>query len=303
MQRTGHSVVEFNNLLWLIGGRNGEYLNDVWSSPDGASWTQRLANATAPAGTRFLPRAGQGCAVFDGKLWVTGGEYDAGGMADYYDDVWWSANGLAWNLATGSADFWARGFHRLVAFNNQLWILGGQTLDEFGQETLLGDAWSSGDGQHWTERSTVAGFFPRKHLCAAGWNGKLLVWSGFGYNTQGTLGLLHDAWQSTDGTLWSRVYEQGVYSPRYGAAATVHEGKLWMVGGWGKDDNGWEAPLNDVWSSGDGTTWTRILGNGSPGTQHFSNRFGAEGASLGGRIFLIGGEDPSGPVNDTWSSE
>ena len=36
--RVEHQVAEFDNKLWVIGGVDGNRLNDVWSSADGETW-------------------------------------------------------------------------------------------------------------------------------------------------------------------------------------------------------------------------------------------------------------------------
>ncbi|MCE5228936.1 hypothetical protein LLG95_04990 [bacterium] len=50
-KRFGHCLLVFNNKLWLIGGAGSnkfsdfQLKNDVWSSSNGTSWTQVVANA------------------------------------------------------------------------------------------------------------------------------------------------------------------------------------------------------------------------------------------------------------------
>src|SRR5690606_13130843 len=44
--RGSHGVVSFKKRLWVLGGMTGSgRVNDVWSSTDGVSWTQEIANA------------------------------------------------------------------------------------------------------------------------------------------------------------------------------------------------------------------------------------------------------------------
>jgi hypothetical protein len=49
--RANHSLLSFENKLWLIGGStrpfshpDGKYLNDIWISPDGINWTFQTTN-------------------------------------------------------------------------------------------------------------------------------------------------------------------------------------------------------------------------------------------------------------------
>ncbi|MEL6590088.1 MAG: hypothetical protein AAFQ68_08415, partial [Bacteroidota bacterium] len=51
--RTGHTVLEFNGKLWVIGGDSGSggRFGDVWSSTDGANWTEEVNQAPWEART------------------------------------------------------------------------------------------------------------------------------------------------------------------------------------------------------------------------------------------------------------
>ena len=81
--RDAHTTVVFNNKMWVIGGYDGAYRNDVWYSADGATWTQ----ATSAAG--WTKRTGHTSVVFDNKMWVIGG-YDGA----YRNDVWYSPSDI-----------------------------------------------------------------------------------------------------------------------------------------------------------------------------------------------------------------
>jgi|GEM_PF-1204290 len=301
-QRSRHSLASFSGYLWLIGGNDGAYLNDVWRSSNGTSWTQVLANNTAPGGTRFLPRADHNCLVFNGKLWVVGGEYDTGSGIDYFDDVWWSADGTSWNLATGSAAFWARGGHSMAVFQNKMWMFGGTTLDQDGNPLVLGDTWVSADGVNWSEKGAIVNFFPRRHSTAGVINNKMWIWGGYGKDAQGIYRPLNDVWSSSDGNIWARVSEHAAFPGRYGATVVPFNGKYWLIGGAGLDSGGWEVYRNDVWSSGDGATWTKIVDDDSENSAHFSRRVWSSSGILNGRIFLVGGDEVTGSINDVWST-
>lgn len=54
--------------VFILGGQDGTHLlNDVWSSVDGAAWTQSTAAAIWPA------RWGHTVSAYSGQLWLTGG--------------------------------------------------------------------------------------------------------------------------------------------------------------------------------------------------------------------------------------
>ena len=75
--RSTHTTAVFDNKLWVLGGYDGSYKNDVWWSPDGVTWTQATANAA------WSGRNGHTTAVFDNKLWVVGGY-----VCSYKNDEW-----------------------------------------------------------------------------------------------------------------------------------------------------------------------------------------------------------------------
>jgi hypothetical protein len=131
--RWGHSSVVHDNKMWTIGGMytdpgffNDAY-NDVWYSSNGITWQQ----ATSEAG--FVKREYHSSVSHQGKMWVIGGQFDDG-MAvgiPFYDDVWYSSDGLTWTEATGEAGWDARSKHSSVVFNGKIWVIGGYYEDMF----------------------------------------------------------------------------------------------------------------------------------------------------------------------------
>lgn len=131
--RYGHASVVFNNLMWVIGGFDGAFDNDVWSSPDGITWTQVLANGAASP-TQFSGRPGLSALAYNNALWVIAG-FDG---ADR-NDVWNSPTGVTWNQVTvPSAIFPARDSHTSVVFNNSMWVVAGNS-----PSGPLNDVWHS----------------------------------------------------------------------------------------------------------------------------------------------------------------
>ncbi|MGK4277507.1 hypothetical protein, partial [Escherichia coli] len=82
--------------------------------------------------------------AFNGQMWVLGGDtrapYNGTGPTN---DVWSSSNGVTWACLTNAAPWSARSFFGAVAFNGQMWVMGG--LGMAGN-----DVWSSSDGVNWT---------------------------------------------------------------------------------------------------------------------------------------------------------
>ncbi|HEY9072115.1 MAG TPA: Ig-like domain-containing protein [Candidatus Ozemobacteraceae bacterium] len=302
--RRGHATVSFNDRLWVIGGSDGfTLLNDVWSSADGVTWRQELAHTDTPDTTQFGGRTNHACAVFNGRIWLTGGYIDTGTGLDVTDDVWSSADGVTWRLESASAEYWARGDHQMLVFDNKLWILSGQTYDTDGRETLLGDTWVSTDGITWTERGMTTAYFPRR-LAAAGVIGNaMFIWGGYGTDAAGAAGPRHDIWRSTNGDQWILVTNAAPFAARSGAAHTVLDGTAWLIGGYGIGPSGFDDTLNDVWSSRDGVTWNLLLPHDESTTGRFSPRHQAGLGQMAGRLFLIGGEERIETLNDVWKQE
>ncbi len=70
--RNGHAAVVHGGRLWVLGGwgdaNTGEgNLNDVWSTPDGRTWSP--ATSQAP----WLPRNGHTAVSFQNRLHLLGG--------------------------------------------------------------------------------------------------------------------------------------------------------------------------------------------------------------------------------------
>ncbi|HEV7358039.1 MAG TPA: kelch repeat-containing protein [Steroidobacteraceae bacterium] len=244
--RTGHTVTAFNNQLWVIGGYDNPAnvggtatpLNDIWSSSDGVTWTQH-----APAaGTVFSPRAGHGSTVFGGKLWVVGGW--GGSASGDLNDVWFSGDGTTWVSATINAAFSARSTHRLVTFNNAMWLIAGGTV------TGLGDVWSSTDGVAWTKAQPVGQTFPaRTWHSVQVLNGRMYVVAGVSDTNYDTGVRYNDVWSSADGVSWRQETAAAPFAPRGLASVIAHNNELWLIGGFGF------GAFNDVWRSADGANW------------------------------------------------
>lgn len=185
------------------------------------------------------------------------------------------------------------------AFGN-LWIFGGNGIDQAGSSGELNDFWlycpcsgawvwtwvggaSSIDavGVYGTLGSAAAGNFPGSRLGASSWKdsyGNLWLFGGTGYSAAGAPGSLGDLWKFTPslGT-WAWIdgpdstNAVGDYGPggepgaRSGAASwTDASGNLWLFGGNGYGASGTPSQLNDLWtySTSDGT-WAWLSGASS----------------------------------------
>ena len=261
----GTSALVYDNKMWVLGvtdesGTSGGIGNDVWSSPDGITWTQVTNNAG------WKDRYSHTSVVFKNKMWVMGGQGFPDGSRN---DVWWSDDGVNWNLATDNAAWSPRYVHSSVAFDNKIWVMGGLT-----SANVVGEVWWSDDGVNWnlaTDNSPMAGIvvpiivFDNKMWMLNGAGGVWFSndgiswtqagnapWNGFMssvvYNNKiwvmgGRVpggGDFSGVWWSDDGIDWNLATDNAAWPPRNLHSSLAFDNKMWVVGG-GK--------VNDIWFS------------------------------------------------------
>jgi hypothetical protein len=173
--RSGHSIIVFNNKMWIIGGYNDTTdLNDIWSSTDGVNWIEVTEHA------QFSPRSEHASIVFDNKIWVIAGcNKNNNGSYTYKNDIWSSSDGISWETVTLSANFNARANHASIASDSTIWIIGGETNANY---PYLKDVWSSVDGILWkNETPSINDSFPyRSFHSVTKFNDKIWIIGGYG---------------------------------------------------------------------------------------------------------------------------
>ena len=93
----------------MVGGYDSSS-PDVWSSPDGLTWTEETMDAGF--------RAGEFSAiVFNNLMWVFGGWIYQNGFV-YKNEVWSSADGMTWTYR-GNAQWTGREDPDVVLFNSR----------------------------------------------------------------------------------------------------------------------------------------------------------------------------------------
>jgi len=201
--RVGHEVVVFANKLWVIAGnlQNGVNSGDVWSSPDGVTWTEVSANVPV------LPRNSHRGIEFAGEIWLTGGGVDAGnGTETGTSDILHSADGITWFQVGSGAMFPPRMRHATAVLNGRLYVIGGTDNSAYGIGAVLGDVWSSADGITWVQE-TAAGFTPRWNPAFMMHGGEMWLVGGF------RLTFLNDVWRSADGKNWGLGFSDEIVVP------------------------------------------------------------------------------------------
>jgi cysteine-rich repeat protein len=143
--RCGHTSLVFANqnreAIYVMGGSDtSRYFNDVWMSYTGTNWTRLTASASFPG--RWLHTS----LVFRNNLWVIGGHscvapagtQDPDGYGctrinkdpgNFYNDVWFSSDGVTWRASTQNAKWSPRAGHSSIVFPSKgrenIWVIGG----------------------------------------------------------------------------------------------------------------------------------------------------------------------------------
>lgn len=222
----------FDGKMWVFGGGAGTtYYNDVWYSPDGATW------ASATDSADWEARAGHTSIVFNDTLWILGGS--GSGVGAIYRDAWYSMDGVTWTCATDSAGWAARSGHTSVVFDNKMWVIGGRGA---GMGNNYDDVWYSTDGIIWTCATDSAGWEARSGHTSVVFDTKMWVIGG-----SGALGATYgDAWYSVDGATWLCATDSTEWLERATHASDTMNNKIWVIGGRDSLYN----IYNDIWCSG-----------------------------------------------------
>jgi hypothetical protein len=135
--RSDHSIIVFDDKIWVLCGQSGPNKNDIWNSCDGINW-KLIGNA--PFTARHV------CEVvnFENRIWVIGGfAFNSSGFPVLLDDVWNSCDGVKWNEVSHSHNIGTRMEHQVVAFKDQIWLIAGQCGD-FPKQSVKNDIWILG---------------------------------------------------------------------------------------------------------------------------------------------------------------
>jgi len=224
--------------MWLMGGwYNGRLKGhsasrEVWSSADGAAWTQ--ATDAAP----WSARCAGAVVEHRGRMWLLGGieNYYFGDERSVKNDVWSSADGKEWRQETAAAPWAPRAYHQAVSLNGRLYVLGGGNY--VPKHFAKNDVWSSADGVNWTCETEAAPWAARLWFSAAVYRGRMWVLGGWSKDVDNH----GDVWHSADGKTWQRLETKTCWKSRHEHSAYVFQDKLWVVGGHAR-------PLSsEVWS-------------------------------------------------------
>jgi hypothetical protein len=229
----------FQDRIWLMGGWfNGRLpghsaSSEVWSSNDGAAWEQATKNAG------WTPRLAAGAVVFKDKMWILGGteNYYFGDDKSLKNDVWYSANGKDWKLATANAGWSPRAYHQAVVHAGKMWVFGGGNYVPKYQ--AVNDVWCSDDGITWQEVTPKAPWAARLWFSSVVYRDRMWVMGGWSNNPSKNWG---DVWHSRDGKNWQQLQSEVCWKARHEHSAYVFQDKIFIAGGHAQ-------PLSsEVWS-------------------------------------------------------
>lgn len=204
-----------------------------------------------------------------------------------------------WTLVTANAGWQARDSSAEAVFHNRLWILGGW-FDSFSAPPR--DVWSSADGKQWTEVLHEAPWKFSDLPMATEFRDRLWIMGGWYNGRLEGHGATNEVWSTENGTEWELATPAAGWSPRLAAGLVTFNDKLWIAGGTENYYFGDAKSLkNDVWSSGDGKTWTveTVAAEWSPRAYH-------QMVAHDGKLWILGGGNyvpEYSAKNDVWCSD
>jgi len=212
----------------------------------------------------FSPRDTAEGVVFAGKMWLSNGYVDGGGVVR---DLWNSTDGITWTRVSDNTPYDA--YAEMTVYDGKIWAVNSSV-------------WNSTDGVNWKQIARTKPFGPRGY-------GEFVVHDGRMWQ----LGSGEDVWNTTDGVKWTCTAEHASYGERYATATSAFAGKLWVMAGATHKPN--DPPekgypklttLNDVWCSADGANWTRVLERAP-----WAPRMWSVAIVYADRLWIIGGFD------------
>lgn len=266
----------------------------------------------------FAGRDGAGALTFQGKMWFLGGWNPAD--KKFFpricnNEVWNSTDGVAWTLIKPNTfldqnfdaekDWEGRHTAGYVVFKDKMWIIGG----DVNQRHYQNDVWSSSDGKDWTcvNRDKPVPWGPRALHYTVVHQDKIWVIGG---QTMPSFSpsdevFYRDAWNTTDGVDWKQVEIKEPAWPQRGmiGGSAVMKNRIWILGGGTYDTPKISTRkfFNDVWSSADGSTWTKHVEAASWKPRQYHDV-----AVFDDRLWVMEGYNPDGVLkgnqNDVWHS-
>lgn len=280
------------------------------SLSDGVHWVQATPGAnwpkTAYHASIVYPQTG-----INRKMWLMDG--NNGG-------IWWSVDGANWTIGTNAGtNSWinVRARASMVIFpfagTDRMWIIGGnggKTLPcpgciedppGGGWYSCWDDIWYSSDenGVNWSVASDSLFWLKQT------WGHTSIVYPSTGAMKMWIMGGIStpsDVFWSSDpnGVIWQKETMNPAWKGRTGHTSVVFPAsgaasRMWVMGGM----TGFLTYSNDVWWSSDinGIVWDQATSNAA-----WPGRYLATSIVYDNKIWIMGGQNNSGKLNDVWWS-
>lgn len=259
-RRYGAHGIVFNNTMFIAGGFssiNDGWLDDMWYSTDGINWSQVPQNNVPTFESRDASLA-----VHDNKLWLLG------------DSVWSSTNGIEWVEEVATAPFADYENFHSTTYNGEIWVFTYTFNINYGN---LSRIYTSSDGVNWNAPygGVIIGNIRARESKVLPFKDRMFLIGG----RNDILAYSNEVLSSTDGQNWINHGIGGLFGPRAGHSLTVHNNRLWAIGG--MDD---DTLYSDVWVSDDGVKWDLVTADGG-----FPPRHGHATLSFNNRLCIIAG--------------
>ena len=207
------------------------------------------------------------------------------------DEVYRSSDGRSWtkSFTFPASNYIDHYWHSTVVYNNTMYNIGGYKGNSSSEWTIAPIISSSTNGTLYSVASSVTG------LTNGVVNHASVVFNGNIYTMGGETNIVRQTnaiWRSTNGTVWQSVTAPG-WGARAGHAGVVFNNKIYITGGY---YNNGESEYRDVWSTANGTSWTRETASASwSGRNDHTLNANSKG------MWLVGGNDGDFK-NDVWFS-
>jgi hypothetical protein len=116
-----------------------------------------------------------------------------------YSDVWSTTDGSSWIRIISNAPWGKRWNYTSFAFNNKMWIVGGNVWNQSGQN----DVWNSSDGINWTQVASNTALTKGGIYKAAIFRGRIYLIGGADYRADSLVTM--DVFESLDGVSWYKI--------------------------------------------------------------------------------------------------
>lgn len=175
---SSHTLNVFKNKMWLIGGnRESAKGTQIWSSDNGVTWKASQVEHS----DFFFQRTKHTTILFNDKLWLIGGRDEVDFSTSEVNDVWNSDDGEHWVRVIENAEFAPRHSHKVVVYDDKLWLIGGQN----GTASPPTEIWYSADGETWVDATPENSFNRAEGFSTVVFDNKIWILGG---------GVSNDVW-------------------------------------------------------------------------------------------------------------